>query len=792
MPVISPSSVKIRIMRICPAPGYLEEFRRHHGLRGKPHAEQVSILQKEGVFLPGGWADGMEALGFEVFDRLYDDFQLNAQWAEENNALHCFLETNPLFSILLEQIKTFEPDIILIWTGGFFRIDRKHRSYLRAAQKKPILLCGFWGDELPHGETYRSYFGDIDFMFTSNALYQKAFEGNGIAALAMGSGFDESIEFRRDVPKKYDVVFCGETGFGKLDHIRRYEALQEIAAKTNIRIFAKEPKLGMVRRRLIHIAINLIVASPRKIVAGIDHVLSRLRFARGGKIAKALKIALLVQRTGVSAASFFAPPGHPRQNYFNGKKPIGGLFPGKVAPGPLDGSKYHELLASAKIVVNIHRDEEADIANIRVFEATGAGAVLLTDRAEEMASFFDTENEIVTFTDAKDCVEKINALLADPAKIARIARSGRARTLRDHTVRKRCELISGVLRDLVTRVRSDNATYYNTYVYATWDTSLYPISYDIAFFVEAAEIYRKKIGAAGTIINILYPQDIKRIKGVSAEADRAVDLHGRAFRITHVSGQVARMFANVTVNEIRDRDGFFGLGDNGLPIGIGQYIPFPGKDMPHHTEYYRTVNANPKAVEGFTASIQARRYVDMWLANFLGRKRLICISIRDYAFDTQRNSKIAEWKKFIESLDESLYEVVIVPDTDQIANYDFSPLAGYRAFWPACFDVDLRYALYEAAFLNLFVNNGPGTASTLDKKVRLLMFKLLASGVPHCTEEFITWSGFPAGGSPVYATPFQKWVWEDDDFSVIRREFEKMVQIIETQSYEFGGPAAAP
>jgi hypothetical protein len=60
------------------------------------------------------------------------------------------------------------------------------------------------------------------------------------------------------------------------------------------------------------------------------------------------------------------------------------------------------------------------------------------------------------------------------------------------------------------------------------------------------------------------------------------------------------------------------------------------------------------------------------------------------------------------------------------------------------------------------------------------MFKLVTPSVPHCTAEFIAWAGFEINGSPAYGTKFQKWVWEDDDFPVIKREFDRMVAVIES------------
>jgi hypothetical protein len=54
------------------------------------------------------------------------------------------------------------------------------------------------------------------------------------------------------------------------------------------------------------------------------------------------------------------------------------------------------------------------------------------------------------------------------------------------------------------------------------------------------------------------------------------------------------------------------------------------------------------------------------------------------------------------------------------------------------------------------------------------MFKIVVPSVPHCTAEFIKWSGFEIGATPRFATPFQKWVWADDDADVLWQEFTAM------------------
>jgi hypothetical protein len=78
----------------------------------------------------------------------------------------------------------------------------------------------------------------------------------------------------------------------------------------------------------------------------------------------------------------------------------------------------------------------------------------------------------------------------------------------------------------------------------------------------------------------------------------------------------------------------------------------------------------------------------------------------------------------------------------------------------------------------MFVNNGPGTAATLSRKIRYIMFKLLVPGVVHCSEESLRQLGFTPGENPTYAGKYQKWVWADDDAEILWSEFCAMKEQI--------------
>jgi spore maturation protein CgeB len=73
----------------------------------------------------------------------------------------------------------------------------------------------------------------------------------------------------------------------------------------------------------------------------------------------------------------------------------------------------------------------------RDFEVALSGGLYLTQYNPELALVFDTNREIVTYTDEADCVRKIHALLANPARANAIRVAGRERCLRDHTYEAR-------------------------------------------------------------------------------------------------------------------------------------------------------------------------------------------------------------------------------------------------------------------------------------------------------------------------------------------------------------------
>jgi spore maturation protein CgeB len=111
------------------------------------------------------------------------------------------------------------------------------------------------------------------------------------------------------------------------------------------------------------------------------------------------------------------------------------------------GLDMYAILAGAELVLNRHGTiAEGQANNMRLFEATGAGALLLTEAARELDQMFDVGTEVVAYSSADDLIEKARHYLANPDDRVAVARAGQERTLRDHTYRMRMAQFDAMLR----------------------------------------------------------------------------------------------------------------------------------------------------------------------------------------------------------------------------------------------------------------------------------------------------------------------------------------------------------
>jgi hypothetical protein len=119
------------------------------------------------------------------------------------------------------------------------------------------------------------------------------------------------------------------------------------------------------------------------------------------------------------------------------------------------GLDMYRHMARAAIVVNRHGDIARGYANnMRLFEATGVGAAVLTEAAPNLHEMFEPEAEMATYSSGEELVAKVQRLLDDDAARVSLAAAGQRRTLADHTYAERMRELAGMLEERLSYQRS--------------------------------------------------------------------------------------------------------------------------------------------------------------------------------------------------------------------------------------------------------------------------------------------------------------------------------------------------
>jgi spore maturation protein CgeB len=119
--------------------------------------------------------------------------------------------------------------------------------------------------------------------------------------------------------------------------------------------------------------------------------------------------------------------------------------------GPAWGVEMFSVLRRSRIVVNHHGHDLPYANNMRLYETTGTGALLITDWKENIADMFEPGKEVVCYRSNEECIELVQYYLEHEEERAAIASAGQERTLRDHTYARRIEELLDLLAPYLER-----------------------------------------------------------------------------------------------------------------------------------------------------------------------------------------------------------------------------------------------------------------------------------------------------------------------------------------------------
>lgn len=125
--------------------------------------------------------------------------------------------------------------------------------------------------------------------------------------------------------------------------------------------------------------------------------------------------------------------------------------------GPRWGLDMYRALKSGRIVINAEIDlAQGEAGNMRLFEATSVGAFLLTEHHLNIESYFRPGDQIETFRNPDELLQKIDYYLSHPEEREHIARRGQEHCLKEHGMQKRVLVLDQIIKNYLASPPAHN------------------------------------------------------------------------------------------------------------------------------------------------------------------------------------------------------------------------------------------------------------------------------------------------------------------------------------------------
>jgi spore maturation protein CgeB len=112
----------------------------------------------------------------------------------------------------------------------------------------------------------------------------------------------------------------------------------------------------------------------------------------------------------------------------------------------------YRVLSRSNVTINRHISIAENYANnMRLYEATGMGALLITDRKDNLDQIFEVDKEVLAYSSMDQARDLTLWAIENPSKAKNVAKAGQLRTLSSHTYSATIAQLNDELRKL-TRI----------------------------------------------------------------------------------------------------------------------------------------------------------------------------------------------------------------------------------------------------------------------------------------------------------------------------------------------------
>jgi hypothetical protein len=303
---------------------------------------------------------------------------------------------------------------------------------------------------------------------------------------------------------------------------------------------------------------------------------------------------------------------------------------------------------------------------------------------------------------------------------------------------------------------------------AVYDLRTASIAYDFAYFLAGADAFSIKSKKKSFIVYIV-TEGYEKVD--TSEYHSIVDRHSLKWRMENIIISLLGLYSGCAGYSVfSDRVAAYKAAKGNLTfpnfIGIS-YTPYM-----EYREIYNLLSKNK--FHGFSAPKQGVKYIKSWMKENNIKNPIVVITIRQYDFDILRNSNIDEWVKFAVWVSKKGFTPVFIPDTESCFKHD-KRLDSFHVFRDPCWNLGLRMAIYEEAFLN-FVKDGPATIAQLNKKVRFISMQFPIEKSQGSSRKAYSKNAIKIGKRRFnFFKELQIISWEMDTFDKISKEFDEFI-----------------
>jgi len=392
---------------------FYKDFLQHYYMQNpliteKNYEEQFRHLMAEGYgyadFFPRYFEKNHAVRSKEI---IHNAAPMQKAWALEAGSKSTGDE------LLLEQIVEFQPEVLFIqdsinFSAGFVERIREKVKSLR-------LLVGHCC--APYTSDNLESFSLFDVLLTCSEKFIEEFKTKGIDSYLFPHAVEASLlELNSSSPDpENSMIFIGSLLYRNEFHQRRIAYVEEILKSglpfTMFGMIEEDPWFQLRMKQAAYL-----------LVKSLD------------------SMGIKGYQKNISLRKISQLKAMPESNKYSD------WIKGSLKQEMLFGKQMLSEIAKHSVGFNLHAEVAGDYAaNVRMFEVAGAGSLLLTDHKKNMSELYEPDTEALTYKTVDECIEKLRWAIDNPSEARKIANAGQERTLRDHSVEQRVELLNEII-----------------------------------------------------------------------------------------------------------------------------------------------------------------------------------------------------------------------------------------------------------------------------------------------------------------------------------------------------------